>query len=393
MALRQGGGAPPVREIDLADLLLDVADILEYPDLDAYIFGSRRFGTGSVRSDVDVLISGPSLITRAQAEQIWAREPYLDIFHGGGGEVRSLVNESAIVKESRAALLATLDAVPLYERGTWQPSGDPFRIQRVLAEREPMATMADLYELGQAQPGARADILVMTALAEEFLAVIAVLRATREGDRARATLTDRGGSPWRIEIVLINNMGSVHAALETQDALRRTKAPHVALLGLAAGFPGDVELEDVVVPEQVVYYEGQKITASGSDSAPSWRPTNPKVRRTASITPVLAGLAAGKSARVHTDIVMACGEKVVASGDFREALGPNHRKLACLDMESFGVACAAERRHASFSVIKGISDYADDEKHDGHRDAAAKNAACEFRLLVEEKAFAFDPDD
>jgi len=108
----------------------------------------------------------------------------------------------------------------------------------------------------------------------------------------------------------------------------------------------------------------------------------------------LTGLTDGRdTVQVHTDVVMACGEKVVASGEFREALGPNHRKLACLDMESFGVACAAERRHASFSVIKGISDFADEEKHDGHRQPAAANSALEFRFLVEEKAFAFDPDD
>jgi len=205
-----------VRDVDLADVLLDVADVLDFSDLDAYLFGSRRFGTGSVRSDVDILISGPSLITRAQAQEIWEREPYLDIFYGSGGEVRSLVNESTIVMESRAALIAALDAIPLYERGTWQPSANQFRVQKVLAERQPMATIIDLYELGQTPPGARSDILMMTALAEEFRAAVAAMAAQRDGDRARATLLDRGGSEWRIEIVLINSMGSVQAALETR---------------------------------------------------------------------------------------------------------------------------------------------------------------------------------
>ncbi len=304
------------------------------------------------------------------------------------------MNESTIVMESRDALVRALDAVPLYERGTWSPSADQFRVQHVLAERQPMATIIELYELGQTPPGARSDILAMAALAEEFRAAIEALNATRDGDRARVRLRDRGGSEWRIEIALINSMGSVQAALETQDALRRTKAPHVVLLGLAAGYPDEVDLEDVVVPEQIIYYEGQKVTVEGSDAAPSWRTTNRKVRRIASIAPDLAGLAVGRdTVHVHTDVVMACGEKVVASSEFRRMLGPSHRKLACLDMESFGVACAAESRRASFSVIKGVSDFADDKKNDGHRAAAALNSALEFRVLVEEKAFAFDRDD
>lgn len=142
MVLRQSSGQPQTRDVDLAELLLDVADVLEYTGLDAYLFGSRRFNIGSVRSDIDILIAGPTLITRAQAEQIWELEPYLDIFYGGSGEVRSLVNESAIVMSTWAALIAALDAVPLYEHGSWQNAADPFRLQRVLAERRPMAPPA-----------------------------------------------------------------------------------------------------------------------------------------------------------------------------------------------------------------------------------------------------------
>src|SRR5262245_39855603 len=108
--------------------------------MDAYIFGSRRFGTGSVRSDIDILITGPSLITREKAQEIWDLEPYLDIFYGSAGEIRSLVNESAILAADRASLLSALDAEPLYQAGSWLPSADPIRVQQVLAERQPSAT-------------------------------------------------------------------------------------------------------------------------------------------------------------------------------------------------------------------------------------------------------------
>jgi hypothetical protein len=50
VALRRAAGSPLIREIDLADVLVDVSDILEFPQLDVFLFGSRRFKTGSVRS-------------------------------------------------------------------------------------------------------------------------------------------------------------------------------------------------------------------------------------------------------------------------------------------------------------------------------------------------------
>jgi hypothetical protein len=44
------------RTVDLADLLIDVRDLLKVEELDAYLFGSRRFKTGSIRSDIDILL-------------------------------------------------------------------------------------------------------------------------------------------------------------------------------------------------------------------------------------------------------------------------------------------------------------------------------------------------
>lgn len=393
MALRRTADSPPIRQIDLADVLLDVSEILDLPAIDVYLFGSRRFQTGSVRSDIDLIVPHPGRILRERAERIWALEPYLDIFYGSGGEVQSLVNESMISQPDLESLLSTLGAVPLLNGGTWQTDADVHRVQQALAERQPSATIVELYDLGQSLPAARADILVMTALAEEFRAAVEVLSAVRDGDVARTVIEDRGGSPWKIEIALINSMGSVQASLETLEALRRTKAPHVVLLGLAAGVPGVVELEDVVIPEQIVYYEGQKVTGDSFEQAPVWKATNPKVRRLAAVLPELAGTTVGRDrVRVHSDIVMACGEKVVASDAFRASLNSTHRKLGCIDMESYGVACAAERKNASFTVIKSVCDFADESKGDSHRAPASTNSANQFRVLVVEKAFAHDSD-
>ena len=95
----------------------------------------------------------------------------------------------------------------------------------------------------------------------------------------------------------------------------------------------------------------------------------------------------GWSVNVNTDSILASGEKVVASDEFRDKVCRAHRKLAAIDMESYGVACAAERRHSSLTVIKGISDYADSSKNDEYHTLAARNSARVFHFLVRTEAF------
>jgi nucleoside phosphorylase/predicted nucleotidyltransferase len=383
---------PPTRVVDIAEALTDLSDILRTPDLDAFLFGSRAYRTGSVRSDIDLLVRMDRRVTREEALRIWELEPYLDVFVLTGGTAASIVNESQITRHDEPSLLAALDAVPVLARGSWVAGADEHRLQTVLAQRNPLATMADLHELDQLPPS-RADIVVMTALPEEYRAVAAALRTGLNGPMARAEIKDRAGGSWLVEVVLINTMGSVEASLETLEALRRTKAPHVVSLGIAAGVPGRVELGDIVIPEQIVYYESSKLLGPAKQAAPVWRPTGATVRRRAAVLPKLSGLRGPRpTVNVHTDAVLACGEKVVASKSFRKLLEAHHRKLAAIDMESYGVACAAARRGAELTVVKGVCDFADEEKNDEFHEAAANNAAAQLRVLIELGAFAL-PDE
>lgn len=361
-------------------------DLLDIADLDAYLFGSRRHRTGSVRSDIDILIFLDRVVTGEQAQEIWNLEPYLDIFYGSDGSVRSLVNESSITLPNRALLVSQLDALPLFIGGTWQSDADEWRVQEVLADRNPSPTQIELYELGTEPPANRADILAVTALAEEYRSAVGVLGAVLRSDRTRCEITDQQGSPWSIELVLINSTGSVQAALQTLDSLRRTKAAHVVLLGIAAGIPGRVELSEVVIPEQIYYYESSKIIREEELASPQWKQTDARIRKAASVFPGIA-VPTSSFIRVTTDAVLASGEKVVASEEFREKFIQAHRKVAAIDMESYGVACAAERRHARLTVIKGISDFADESKNDDYHETAANAAAQVFTHLVREGIF------
>ena len=392
MPLRDAAATPSARKVDLADLLLEVRDRLGLHELDAYLFGSRRYRTGSIRSDIDILIFLDGRITESQAREIWELEPYLDIFQNISGNAQSIVNESVIVAPDWRELIQMLDAIPLYIAGTWQAAADDWRIQEVLAERNPMATNANLYELSTELPGARADILAIAALPEEYRAAVAELGTVIRGDRSRITISDNSGSPWTVELVLVGSMGSVQAALETNDSLRRTKAPHTVLLGIAAGVPGEISLGDVILPDQILYYESAKVIDGQELGAPKFKSTNQAVRRAASVFPGIASHEWYIRVKADPELVLASGEKVVASEEFRMKICTAHRKTTAIDMESYGVASAAERHGSSLTVIKGIVDYADSSKSDGYHEIAAQNSARLFRYLITEGAFKYEVD-
>jgi nucleoside phosphorylase len=383
MGLRQGKGQVPTRSIDLQELALALADLLDEPDLTLHIFGSRKDRTGSLRSDVDLLVELRRRITQEEAMEIWAKEPYLDVFRLDLGVAESIVNESQIRASDNGELTGRVGAVCLMRDGSWLPDADSHRHHRVLAERNPAATMVPLYDLEDAVPAERADLLVVTALAEEYHAVLAACGQKSNGASTSLTLTDQGGSPWALRVVNLHEMGSVGAALKTSEALRRTKASHVALVGICAGIPGRSKLLDVIVPKAILYYESGKVTTAGDEPGDD-------VRQCDEVA--VAHIAA--VANAFTDVcilaeghLMACGEKVVSSREFREELQAKHRKLAGIDMESYGVLRAAGVRGARVTVIKSVCDMADEGKSDQHRKGARDAAARTFVDLVARGVF------
>lgn len=382
---RDASAEAVTRTIDLACLLLDVCDLLGLNEIEAYLFGSRRHRRGNIASDIDVLLFLDGNITDSHAQAIWDMEPYLNIFYGDNGSVRSIVNESIIACSDRASLIDDLDAIPLYLGGQWQEQSDEWRFQTVLAEANPLIASTKLFESNVPPAGDRADILAIMALPDEYRAAIVELAIVPRSERSRVEIKNDIGDVLIVELVLVSSMGSVQAALETYDSLRRTTAAHVVLLGIAAGIPGEVSLGDVIIPDQICYYESVKITNDGELGGPIWKSTNADVRRAAS---VFAEITQGAwTVNINTGSILGSGEKVVASDNFREKVRRAHRKLAAIDMESYGVACAAERYNSNLTVIKGISDFADSSKSDEYHALAASNSAKVFHFLVRRGAF------
>lgn len=366
----------PRRTVDLQELAIDLGEIFGDRDLTVHLFGSRKDQTGSIRSDIDLLVELPRRASQAEMDAIWNLEPYLDVFELDNGRARSLVNESELRADTNDDLVAKLGAVCLMQDGDWRTDANVFRQQTVLAERNPAATLVPLYELEDAVPAERADLLVVTALTEEYDAVLTALDVETTEPSLLTVLLDDKGSPWKMRVLNLHEMGSVGAALKTADAMRRSKPSHVVLVGICGGIPGRSNLLDVVIPQSVIYYEPGKTTPDGVKSGHASHQCDTDARNRIS---VLAKNLDGLSILADGEL-MACGEKVIADGSGRDALVDIHRKLAAIDMESYGVIRAAETRKTPATVIKSVCDLADADKSDDLHNRAREAAA---RVFVE----------
>ena len=363
----------PLRSIDLQELALELCEILSDTSLTIYLFGSRKEKTGSTRSDVDLLIELPRRASDKEAGRIWDAEPYLDVFALDHGIATSLVNESQLRAKSNRDVVRMVGAVCLMRKGSWLNEADEYRHQTVLSDRNPAASLIGLYDLVDAIPAERADLLVVTALTEEYDAVLSALGTNADTSSTLALLTDAGQSQWRIRVLNMHEMGSVGAAIKTADAIRRSKPSHVVLVGICAGIPGRSSMLDVIVPEAVLYYEPAKVTDSGAQGGYAQRQCDAATRGHLA---VLARSLGAPNIRAEGEII-GCGEKVIADETTRDLLKTQHRKLAALDMESYGVIRAAEQWKIPATVIKSVCDMADTAKSDNAHDDA-RQAAAEF---------------
>ena len=78
---------------------------------------------------------------------------------------------------------------------------------------------------------------------------------------------------------------------------------------------------------------------------------------------------------------------MIADDSTRDSLVNAHRKIAAIDMESYGVVRAAEARKTPVTVIKSVCDRADTAKSDDQHDQARAVAACVFVEAVRAGVF------
>ena len=101
-----------VRRINLRELVYKISKIDKIEEI--YIFGSRGYDTGSLRSDIDILVYAPSGLRRDEVMPIMEEEEALDIFKTTNKtEAESFANDSWLKRDD---IVADLDAKLLWSR-------------------------------------------------------------------------------------------------------------------------------------------------------------------------------------------------------------------------------------------------------------------------------------
>ncbi len=228
-----------------------------------------------------------------------------------------------------------------------------------------------------------ADFVLVTALPEEREAVLGQLpgyvRPPPAQDDIRTyyqadlpvTFPDGSTGTYRVIVMCLLGMGRVQAVVATSDAIRRWHPRYVILVGIAGGIAArNIRLGDILISDQIVDYELQKLTAEGpeirwdvqradprlSDACSSY--TDEGWRRVIGVRRPERG----KSKR-HTGPI-ASGDKVVAVGEILMKYRGVWPKLIGVEMEAAGAATAAfqSTEKPGFFMVRSVSDLADENK-------------------------------
>lgn len=224
------------------------------------------------------------------------------------------------------------------------------------------------------------DIVIITALSKERDAVLRYLnyhQTIQDFDQTfnRAFIqTNKPDTTYQVVIVCLAEMGNVQAALATQKAIAKFNPSHIILTGIAGGVPKENSryLGDIIVGEQVVYYELAKliqVESGKSEVEPKYKVYRPakflldaakNLQSLDWISSIKAQRADGTTVNpiVHFGVV-ASGDKVITDPVFRDKLLSDWSQLVGFEMEGGGAAIAAYESNFSQGIlaIKGMCDW------------------------------------
>lgn len=200
------------------------------------------------------------------------------------------------------------------------------------------------------------------------------------------------GKPFTVVVTQLLDMGNADAGITTTRVIQRWRPRNVLMVGIAGGVKGKTALGDVAIAQYAYYFEPAKLAAEGIEhrgrqfnsdlllygraqhyEAAEWKGDIHAARPdTAGGEPKLPEVRFGP---------IACGDKVVANLEELANIQRQCPKMIAVAMEGAGVAKAvlSEGSPVRYLEIRGISDYAGPDKHDGWHEYAA-NAAAAFSI-------------
>jgi adenosylhomocysteine nucleosidase len=240
----------------------------------------------------------------------------------------------------------------------------------------------------------RADVGVLTVLTEELDAVVnrlrrhAGYRSTQLPSGSQAHSADVSGEAGVLHVVAMQTLdrGPRSAAMAYHRLQDTFKPALILLVGIAGGIRGDLDIGDVVISDEVIYYDARRETEDGPRRRGQTQPMTPFLRhrlneffrRYGSSVPTESG----DAVRIVRGPI-GSGDAVVtdANSDIIDFLRRFNEKTVAVETEAGGVGQAfyehidTERSLRGWLTIRGISDLANREKgYDRHQFAADRAA-------------------
>lgn len=226
------------------------------------------------------------------------------------------------------------------------------------------------------------DILLITALREELEVLLAHFpeQETVPSSESSQTYylgslkTEEEGVFYSYALTCLFQMGNSDAAIATANAIRDLQPQFVFMFGIAAGVEGRANLGDIIVPTEIFYYEQAKIMAGKTEMRLQSYQVDSLLR--SRLANFVVNYKVGKDHQVAFG-PFAVGEKVISDQASIESLKGFAPKLLGIEMESYGVAkaVASSLSKPRFIAVRGVSDFANENKNDQWRDKALSNAA------------------
>lgn len=217
--------------------------------------------------------------------------------------------------------------------------------------------------------------MILTALPVEYDAVHPYLKDPTEITLPDGTRLEQGrleGTPWTLALAELGE-GALTTAILAKQIINEL-APEVLLfVGVAGGLKDDLQLGDVVVGTKVYAVQGGKITPEGHQERPeTWHGSHRLVQAARSALRDLR-----PDVRGHRK-PLACGDVVLADqrSEFAARIRRSYNDAYAIEMEGSGASHAAHLSgQLDALVIRGISDFANPEKHEADASGSQEHAA------------------
>lgn len=251
------------------------------------------------------------------------------------------------------------------------------------------------------------DVCVLTALEDPELSAVLNLdwkwqQRRFDGDGTVYHEGETRGLKGRVRVVAAAapRMGLVASAVLATKMAIRFRPRYLAMVGIAAGVKGKVEIGDILAADPCWNYESGKRHVK--DGTKAFAPEPHQVAPDNIVRGSLSALARDQAAldklrrgwhggrrNVSLSLRMgpvASGAAVLQDSSIVSEILTHHRKTIGVEMESYSVfVAAAEAPHPqprTFS-IKSVCDYADEFKNDDHQTYAAYTSAGALQMLIE----------